>query len=110
MDGILGTILGSIFLFFFIPNDVRYKNDDLLIKTKFESLLGGCCKYEVIQKKMFLFEKTLGEFNYEESLYFKENDIKIQKDTLKIHLVLKDYDYKEDHFIAKDTIISMNLK
>lgn len=110
IDGIFGAILGSIFLFFFIPNDIRFENDNLLINKKFQGFLGSCCKYEVIEKKMFLFEKKTGEFDSEEDLYLKKSEVEIQKDNLKIHLVLKDYDYKEDHYIAKDTVIWVILK
>jgi len=56
-DGIFGALLGSIFLFFFeMPEDVRFKNDQIEIKSKFHGFLGSCCSYEVNENKYFLFE------------------------------------------------------
>ncbi|WP_134151260.1 hypothetical protein [Flavobacterium sp. 270] len=106
----MGAILSSFFLFFFLPNDIRFENDQIQIKTKFEGLLGMCCKYEVIEKKFFLFETKIGEFQNEESLYFKQNDIEIQKNKLVIHLKLKDYDVKEDHYILKNSTLEIPLR
>lgn len=109
-DGLIGALLSSFLIFFFNPNDVRFENDEIQIKTKFEGLIGMCCKYEVIEKKFFLFEKIMGEFEFGTSLYFSNNDIEIQKDTLKMHLILKKFDVKENHYIATDTTVYVLLK
>ncbi|RKR10649.1 hypothetical protein C8C83_2327 [Flavobacterium sp. 90] len=110
IDGIFGAILGSVFLFFFVPNDTRFENDQIQINTKFQGFLGSCCKYEVIEKKYFLFERKIGEFQSEEDLYFKKEGVKIQENILQMHLVLKDYDQEKDRYFAKDTIIYAVLK
>ncbi|WP_291147030.1 hypothetical protein [Flavobacterium sp. UBA7680] len=111
IDGIFGAILGSIFLFFFVPNDNRFENDQIQINRKTAGLLGACCKYEVIEKKYFLFEKNVAEFQFESNLYFRKEDIQIKKDTLKMHLILKNYHPQEDdHYITTDTIIYTVLK
>ena len=39
-DGIFGAILASIFLFFFMPNDVRFENNEILINQNLEVFLG----------------------------------------------------------------------
>lgn len=110
MDGIFGAILSSLLFLFFTPTDCRFENDQIQINKPFMGFLSGCCKYEVIDKKYFLFQKKVATFQFEEDLYFKKNDIKIQDNSLQIHLILKDYDYNEDHFIAKDTILKIPLK
>lgn len=111
IDGIFGAILGSVFLFFFVPNDTRFENDQIQINTKFQGFFGACCKYEVIEKKYFLFERKIGEFQFEDNLYFRKEDIQIQKDTLKMHLILKNYhSQQDDHYVTTDTIISAVLK
>lgn len=71
--------------------------------------MGSCCQYEVVEKKMFLFEKKRTEFKFEENLYLQKNDVEIQNDILKMHLVLKEYD-AENNYFAKDTILSVLLK
>lgn len=110
IDGIFGAILGSIFLFFFVPNDNRFENDQIQINRKTAGLLGACCKYEVIEKKSFLFERKVSEFQFGDNLYFRKNDIKIQDNILQIHLILKDYDFEKDRYVAKDTTIYTILK
>lgn len=110
IDGIFGAILGSVFLFFFVPNDTRFENDKIQINTKFQGLLGMCCKYEVIEKKFFLFERKIGEFQFESDLYFKKEGVKIQDNILQMHLILKDYDGVKDRYVAKDTTIYAVLK
>lgn len=110
MDGIFGAILGSIFLFFFMPSDVRFENDEILINKRFGGLLGRCCDYEVVKKRMFLFEEKAAEFNLEENIYLKKKDVQLRENYLQIHLLLKDHDLKEDHYIAKDTTIFVLIK
>lgn len=110
MDGIFGAILSSFLFLFFAPTDCRFENDQIQINKNFTGFFGGCCKYEVIEKKYFLFQKKVGDFKYEEDLYFRKNDIKIQDNILQMHLILKDYDYNENHYITKDTIIYTILK
>lgn len=110
MDGILGALLASIFIFLFAPDDCRFKNDQIQINKKVGGLLGICCKYEVIEKKYFLFERSIAEFRFEKNIYFRKNGVKIQDNILQIPLLLKDYNFGEDHYIAKDTIIYIALK
>ncbi len=111
IDGVFSAVVGSFFLFFFVPNDIRFENDQIQINKKFEGLLDACCKYEVIEKKCFLFEKNRAEFQFEDNLYFRKEDIQIQKDTLKMHLILKNYHPQEDdHYVTTDTIIYTVLK
>lgn len=110
MDGIFGAILSSFLFLFFIPNDSRFENDQIQINKKFTGFLGACCKYEVLEKKYFLFERRLAEFKFEEDLHFKKNDIKIQDNSLQIHLLLKEFDPNEDNYIAKDSTIYVLLK
>lgn len=110
IDGIFGALLASVFLFLFVPNDTRFENDQIQINKKTAGLLGACCKYEVIEKKSFLFERKVSEFQFGDNLYFRKNDIKIQDNILQIHLILKDYDFEKDRYIAKDTTIYTILK
>lgn len=110
IDGIFGAVLSSIFLLFFLPNDTRFANNQIQINKKFEGLLGSCCKYEVIEKKFFVFERNIAEFQFEKNLYFKKNDSIIQDSILQMHLTLKDYDSEKDQYIAKDTVIYTALK
>ncbi|MFB3389500.1 hypothetical protein [Flavobacterium sp. LAR06] len=110
IDGIMGAILSSILVFFFFPNDIRFENEQIQIKKTPRGFLGACCKYEVIEKKYFLFERNIAEFQFERNLNFKKNDIKIQDNILQMHLIIKDYNEEKEHYIAKDTTIYAVLK
>lgn len=110
IDGIFGAVLGSIFLFFFVPNDIRFEDDQIQINRNFKGFLGSCCTYEVIEKKYFLFERKIGKFQFERNLYFRKQDIKIQDNILQMHIILKEYDDEKNSYFAKDTTIYAVLK
>jgi len=110
IDGIFGAILSSLLFLFFSPTDCRFENDQIQINKPFTGFLSGCCKYEVIEKKYFLFQKKVATFQFEEDLYFKKNDIKIHDNSLQIHLLLKEFNPNEDNYIAKDSTIYVLLK
>lgn len=108
-DGIFGAIVGSIFLFFFGPSEHKFQNNEIKIYRQFQGFMGSCCTYEVIKKEFFIFDRKVTEFEFENP-DFNKIDLKIRKDTIYLHFILKDYDLNEDHYIAKDSIIKLNLK
>ena len=59
---------------------------------------------------MFLFEEKVSDLDFNRNIYIQKNDIKITDSILKMHLILKDYDILEDHYIAKDTTIYVIMK
>ena len=110
IDGIFGAILGSIFLFFFSPDDSRLENSEINIYKKFGGLMGRCCNYEVTEPKLFLFEKKIADFSFEDNLYFKKQDITKTDKEIKISLTLKEYNFENDHYFAKDSTITIPIE
>jgi hypothetical protein len=108
IDGIFGAILGSIFLFFFAPNENLQNVENITIYRKFGGLLGRCCDYEFTKKELLIFERKVAELNFE-NVDFEKVPMKIKSDTLYLHFVLKEYDEKGNVF-AKDSIIKLNIK
>ncbi len=107
--GIFLGILSSIFLFPIFPNDIQYEKDNLKVYTQFQGFLGACCTYEITQQKFFLFEKHLGEIKYE-NIDFKNFDVKVENDSIKMKLKEPDYDYERNQEINYDTIIKLEIK
>lgn len=107
--GIFLGLLSSIFLFPVFPNDIQYKKDNLKVYTKFQGFLGACCTYEITEQKYFLFEKHLGEIKHED-IDFKNFDMKVENDSIKMKLEENSYDYERNQEIKYDTIIRLKIK
>jgi hypothetical protein len=107
--GIFIGILSSIFLFPVFPNDIQYKKDNLKVYTKFQGFLGACCTYEITEQKFFLFEKHLGEIKHED-IDFKNFDMKVENDSIKMKFEENSYDYGRNQEIKYDTIIRLKIK
>jgi len=108
IDGIFGAILGSIFLFFFVPNESLQKVENITIYKKFGGLFGRCCDYEFTKDELIIFERKVAELNFE-NVNFDKVPMKIKSDTLYLNFVLKEYDEKGNVF-AKDSVIKLNVK
>lgn len=107
-DGIFGAILGSIFLFFFAPNESLQKVETITIYRKFGGLLGGCCDYEFTKNEFLIFERKVAELNFER-VNFDKTPMMLKNDTLYLNFVLKEYDKNENVF-AKDSIVKLYVK
>lgn len=107
--GVFLGLLSSIFLFPISPSEMLYKKDNLNVYAKFQGFLGACCTYEITEQKLFLFEKHLGEIQHE-SIDFKNFDLIIENDSIKINLEEEDYNYGRKEEIKYDTIIKLKIK
>ena len=107
--GIFLGLLSSIFLFPVFPNDIQYEKDNLKVYTKFQGFLGACCTYEITEQKFFLFEKHLGEIKHED-IDFKNFDMKVENDYIKMKFEENSYDYERNQEIKYDTIIRLKIK
>ncbi|MDI9311893.1 MAG: hypothetical protein QM535_16900 [Limnohabitans sp.] len=107
-DGIFGAILGSIFLFFFAPNESLQKVENITIYRKFGGLLGSCCDYEFTKNKMLIFERKVAELNLEK-VNFDKTPMMLKNDTLYLNFVLKEYD-ENGNIFAKDSIVKLYVK
>lgn len=108
IDGIFGAILGSVFLFFFAPNENLHKVENITVYKKFGGLLGRCCDYEFTKEELLIFERKVAELNFE-NVNFDKVPMKIKSDTLYLNFMLKEFDEKGNMF-AKDSIIKLRVK
>lgn len=108
IDGIFGAILGSIFLFFFAPNENLQKVENITIYKKFGGLLGRCCDYEFTKEEFIIFERKVAELNFE-NVNFNKVPMKVKSDTLYLNFLLKEYDERGNVF-AKDSVIKLYVK
>ncbi len=64
-DGIMGAILGSIFLGLFYTTIPVYKQDNYEIHSPFTGFMGGCCGYDLYENNCLL-SKNKATFAYTE--------------------------------------------
>jgi hypothetical protein len=110
IDGILGGILISFFVFFISPPDVRFHDENIKIYKVQNGLLAGCCEYKITQNKFLLFEKKIAEFRFEENLQFEKSKIKYDDKKISIKMILKEYNAETQNYYAKDSVINIPLK
>lgn len=80
--GIFLAILSSLVLLPIVPKQTEYKTETIQIYDKFQGFMARCCSYEVVEPKLYIFEKHLGYINIErpidadkDKFSFKDNTI-----------------------------------
>lgn len=66
--GIFLAILSSLILFPIVPKQTEYKTETIKIYDRFQGFMARCCSYEVVEPKLFIFEKYLGYINIEKPI------------------------------------------
>lgn len=63
--GIFLAILSSFVLFPIVPKQTEYQTETIKIYNRFQGFMARCCSYEVVEPKLYIFEKHLGYINIE---------------------------------------------
>jgi len=66
--GIFLAILSSLVLFPIVPKQTEYKTETIKIYDRFQGFMARCCSYEVVEPKLYIFEKHLGYINIEKPI------------------------------------------
>lgn len=74
----------SIFLSPFMIDQLEVEKDGILIVTPYQGFMTTCCKYEVKERKFFLFEKSLGLFRTRGPLDIETLNISYDEHTITI--------------------------
>ena len=61
--GIFLAIISSIVLLPIVPKQTEYKTETIMIYDRFQGFMARCCSYEVVEPKLYIFEKHLGYIN-----------------------------------------------
>ncbi len=75
--GIFFSILSTIVLFPIVPKQIEHKTESIKIYYRFQGFMAPCCSYEVVEPKLYIFEKQLG--------YIKiDNPINAERDSFSL--------------------------
>lgn len=80
--GIFLGILSSIVLAPIAPKELQYEKDTIVVYDTFKGFLGACCTYEVVERKLGLFEKSYGEIQLDGPISEANSTITIVNDSI----------------------------
>jgi predicted membrane protein len=89
--GILLAILSSLALYPIFPKQTKYKTETIKIYDRFQGFMGRCCSYEVVEPKLYIFEKHLGYINIKRPIDADKNEFSLKNNTI-IYKYKLDYD------------------
>ena len=88
--GIFLAILSSLVLYPIAPKQTEYKTETIKIYDRFQGFMARCCSYEVVEPKLYIFEKHLGYINIEKPIDADKDEFNFKSNTII-------YKYKLDH-------------
>lgn len=84
LRGISGGLLASVLLFPFYPDQLAFQQDNVRIYMPYQGFMAACCKYEIREEKMLIFEKNYGQLDAQGKIDFAnariindENEIRL---------------------------------
>ena len=70
LRGISGGLLASVVLFPVYPDQLDFQQDNVRIYTPYQGFMAVCCRYEIREVKMLIFEKNYGQLDSEGKIDF----------------------------------------
>lgn len=89
--GIFLAILSSLVLYPIVPKQTEYKTETIKIYDRFQGFMARCCSYEVVEPKLYIFEKHLGYINIEKPIDADKDEFSFKDNTI-IYKYELDYD------------------
>jgi hypothetical protein len=80
--GIFLAILSSLLLFPIVPKQTEYKTETIKIYDRFQGFMARCCSYEVVEPKLYIFEKHLGYINIERPIDADKDEFSFKNNTI----------------------------
>ncbi len=80
--GIFLAILSSLVLFPIVPKQTEYKTEKIKIYDRFQGFMARCCSYEVVEPKLYIFEKHLGYINIERPIEAEKDEFSFKNNTI----------------------------
>lgn|GEM_PF-6577400 len=90
MDGLLGAILLSIFLFPIYPDTLVHQNNNIRVLETWHGVMGSQTIYKVTEQKLFIFDRTYAEFI---EGYIDPESIELQRSNDDVTLSYSTYAY-----------------
>lgn len=105
VTGFFFVVIFSILIKPIYPTELKYKNDNINIYSKFTGLLGACCLYEIKEERFLIFEKSLGEIQITNPINELEDEFILKGKTLEYkHRVCHFKESKEEVQFTIDTL------
>lgn len=89
--GILPAIISSLVLIPIVPKQTEYKTETIKIYNRFQGFMASCCSYEVVEPKLYIFEKHLGYINIEKPIEADKDDFSFKNNTIIYKYELDNY-------------------
>lgn len=99
--GIFLALVSSVLLAPVYPAETKYHKNNLTVYSVPQGLLAKCCRYEIIQPKLFLFEKAYLET--EQNIDAGDAVFLLKGDTIYYKHHVSTYNYKTDSTTLKNT-------
>lgn len=80
--GISLAILSSLALYPIAPKQTEYKTETIKIYDRFQGFMARCCSYEVVEPKLYFFEKHLGYINIGKSIDADKDEFSFKNNTI----------------------------
>ena len=80
--GIFLAILSSLVLYPIVPKQTEYKTETIKIYDRFQGFMARCCSYEVVEPKLYFFEKHLGYINIEKPIDADKDEFNFKSNTI----------------------------
>ena len=84
LRGVTGGLLASVVLFPVYPDQLEFQQDHVRIYRSYQGFMAACCRYEIREVKMLIFEKKYGRLDSEGKIDFAngrtindENEIRL---------------------------------
>ena len=81
-QGIFLAMMSSVVLMPIIPKLTEYKTDKIKIYDRFQGFMAGCCSYEVVETKLYIFEKHLGYIKTEQTINGDKDEFKLENNMI----------------------------
>ena len=80
--GIFLAILSSLVLIPIVPKQTEDKTEKIKIYDRFQGFMSRCCSYEVVEPKLYIFEKHLGYISIEKTIDALKDEFSIKNNTI----------------------------
>lgn len=108
--GIFLAILSSIILYPIYPKQIEYKTETINVYDRFQGFMGRCCSYEVVEPKLYIFEKHLGYINIEKPIDAAKDVFTLKNNAIIYKYKLENYEYDNQTKKIRDTTEILNFE
>jgi hypothetical protein len=108
--GIFLAILSSLVLYPIVPKQTEYKTEKIIIYDRFQGFMAPCCSYDVVEPKLYIFEKHLGYINIEKPIDAAKDEFNFINNTIIYKYELNINEYDGETTIVRDTFEILNFE